>query len=138
MSVPKCYGSDPNLSSNFCRFAGMATHLLNPAVACANFRQRLSGSFRTSSIGIPTPADRYACYSTDKQELTAQRRALIELGVPEDRIYTDRGPTGRNRDRPGLGHAPAAVGTGEYSISDLGKLFKVSRPTVYRTIRRGS
>jgi DNA invertase Pin-like site-specific DNA recombinase len=26
--------------------------------------------------------------------------------------------------------------TGEYSISDLGKLFKVSRPTVYRTIRR--
>jgi len=28
--------------------------------------------------------------------------------------------------------------TGEYSISDLGKLFKVSRPTVYRTIRRGS
>jgi DNA invertase Pin-like site-specific DNA recombinase len=27
--------------------------------------------------------------------------------------------------------------TGEYSISDLGKLFKVSRPTVYRTLRRG-
>ena len=26
--------------------------------------------------------------------------------------------------------------TGEYSISDLGKLIKVSRPTVYRTIRR--
>jgi predicted DNA-binding protein YlxM (UPF0122 family) len=25
--------------------------------------------------------------------------------------------------------------TGEYSISDLGKLFKVSRPTLYRTIR---
>ena len=28
--------------------------------------------------------------------------------------------------------------TGEYSINDLGKLFKVSRPTVYRTIRRGA
>lgn len=28
--------------------------------------------------------------------------------------------------------------TDEYSISDLGKLFKVSRPTVYWTIRRGS
>ena len=28
--------------------------------------------------------------------------------------------------------------TGEYSISDLGKLFKVSRPTVYRTIQRNS
>lgn len=27
--------------------------------------------------------------------------------------------------------------TGEHSISDLGRLFKLSRPTVYRTIRRG-
>ena len=27
--------------------------------------------------------------------------------------------------------------TGEYSISNLGKLFKVSRPTAYRSIRRG-
>jgi predicted DNA-binding protein YlxM (UPF0122 family) len=26
--------------------------------------------------------------------------------------------------------------TGEYSITDLGELFSVSRPTVYRTIRR--
>jgi DNA invertase Pin-like site-specific DNA recombinase len=26
--------------------------------------------------------------------------------------------------------------TGEYTISDLGELFSVSRPTVYRTIRR--
>lgn len=182
----------------------------------------------------------YARCSTDKQDLTAQRRVLIELGVPEDRIYTDHGLTGRNRDRPGLAQALAAVragetlvvpkldrlarsvpdartiadelekrgvslalgkqvydpndpmgrmffnilatfaefesdlirlrtregmkiardkgklrgkppklsdlqqrellkmhATGEYSISDLGKLFKVSRPTVYRTIRRG-
>ena len=182
----------------------------------------------------------YARCSTDKQDLTAQRRALIELGVPEDRIYTDHGLTGRNRDRPGLAQALAAVragetlvvpkldrlarsvpdaraiadelekrgvslalgkqvydpndpmgrmffnilatfaefesdlirlrtregmkiardkgklrgkppklsdlqqrellkmhATGEYSISDLGKLFKVSRPTVYRTMRRG-
>ena len=37
----------------------------------------------------------YARCSTDKQDLTAQRRALIELGVPEDRIYTDHGLTGR-------------------------------------------
>ena len=41
----------------------------------------------------------YARCSTDKQDLTAQRRALIELGVPEDHIYTDHGLTGRNRDR---------------------------------------
>jgi DNA invertase Pin-like site-specific DNA recombinase len=182
----------------------------------------------------------YARCSTDKQDLTAQRGALIELGVPEDRIYTDHGLTGRSRDRPGLAQALAAVrtgetlvvpkldrlarsvpdaraiadelekrgvslalgkqvydpkdpmgrmffnilatfaefesdlirlrtregmriardkgklrgkppklsdlqqrelrkmhATGEYSISDLGKLFKISRPTVYRTIRRG-
>jgi DNA invertase Pin-like site-specific DNA recombinase len=182
----------------------------------------------------------YARCSTDKQDLTAQRRALIDLGVPEDRIYTDHGLTGRNRDRPGLAQALAAVragetlvvpkldrlarsvpdaraiadelekrgvsralgkqvydpsdpmggmffnilatfaefesdlirkrthegmkiardkgkfrgkppklsdlqqrellkmhAPGEYSISDLGKLFKVSRPTVYRTTRRG-
>ena len=55
----------------------------------------------------------YARCSTDKQDLTAQRRALIELGVPDDRIYTDHGLTGRNRDRPGLAHALAAVGAGE-------------------------
>lgn len=182
----------------------------------------------------------YARCSTDKQDITARRRVLIELGVPEHRIYTDHGLTGRNRDRPGLAQALAAVrageslvvpklgrlarsvpdahaiadelerhgvslalgkqvydskdpmgrvffnilatfteferdlirmrtregmriardkgklrgkppklsdqqqrellkmhATGEYSISDLSKLFKVSRPTVYRTIRRG-
>jgi DNA invertase Pin-like site-specific DNA recombinase len=28
--------------------------------------------------------------------------------------------------------------TGEYTISDLGELFSVSRPTVYRTIRRAT
>jgi hypothetical protein len=39
----------------------------------------------------------YSRCSTDKQALTAQRRVLIELGVPEDRIYTDHGLTGRTR-----------------------------------------
>lgn len=28
------------------------------------------------------------------------------------------------------------VGTGDYSISDLGNLFQVSRPTIYRTLTR--
>ena len=41
----------------------------------------------------------YARCSTDKQDLTAQRRALIELGVPEDRIYTDHGLTVARRSR---------------------------------------
>jgi DNA invertase Pin-like site-specific DNA recombinase len=44
----------------------------------------------------------YARCSTDKQDLSAQRQALLELGVVEDRIYTDHGLTGTNRARPSL------------------------------------
>ncbi|MGI4830657.1 MAG: recombinase family protein, partial [Janthinobacterium lividum] len=39
----------------------------------------------------------YARCSTDKQDLTAQREALTELGVAADRIYVDHGLTGTNR-----------------------------------------
>jgi hypothetical protein len=38
----------------------------------------------------------------DKQDLSAQEQALMELGVVEDLIYTDHGLTGTNRARPGL------------------------------------
>ena len=55
----------------------------------------------------------YARCSTDAQDLTAQRDALTGLGVPEDRIYIDHGLTGRNRDRPGLDQALAAVRAGD-------------------------
>jgi DNA invertase Pin-like site-specific DNA recombinase len=51
----------------------------------------------------------YARCSTDKQDLTAQRQALLVLGVAEDRIYMDQGFTGTNRSRPGLDQAIAAV-----------------------------
>ena len=51
----------------------------------------------------------YARCSTDRQDLTAQRSALTNLGVAEDRIYTDHGLTGTNRARPGLDQAIAAV-----------------------------
>jgi len=90
----------------------------------------------------------YARCSTDEQDLTAQRQTLLALGVPPDRIYIDHGVSGTKRERPGLDQALAAVGvkqqcelkrmhdTGEYSITDLGELFSVSRPTVYRTINR--
>jgi DNA invertase Pin-like site-specific DNA recombinase len=44
----------------------------------------------------------YARCSTDRQDLAAQRTALEQLGVSPERIYTDRGLTGTNRDRPGL------------------------------------
>ena len=47
----------------------------------------------------------YARCSTARQDLSAQPQALIELGVSEDRIYTDHGLTGANRARPGLDQA---------------------------------
>ena len=67
----------------------------------------------------------YARCSTDKQDLTAQRQALMELGVPEERIYTDHGLTGRNRDRPGLALALAAVRAGETLV--VPKLDRLAR-----------
>ena len=39
----------------------------------------------------------YARCSTDRQDLAAQRQALLGLGVAEERIYTDHGLTGTNR-----------------------------------------
>ena len=44
----------------------------------------------------------YARSSTDQQDLTAQRDALLGLGVEAERIYVDHGLTGTNRERPGL------------------------------------
>jgi DNA invertase Pin-like site-specific DNA recombinase len=51
----------------------------------------------------------YARCSTDKQDLAAQRQILLDLAVPAERIYLDRGMTGTNRRRPGLDQALAAV-----------------------------
>ena len=53
----------------------------------------------------------YARCSTDRQDLAAQRQSLMELGVAEDRIYTDYGLTGPAR--PGLDQALAAVYQGD-------------------------
>jgi DNA invertase Pin-like site-specific DNA recombinase len=49
----------------------------------------------------------YARVSTDAQDLTAQRDALLVRGVAAKRIYVDHGLTGANRDRPGLREALA-------------------------------
>ena len=67
----------------------------------------------------------YARCSTDKQDLAAQRQALAELGVPADRIYTDRGLTGTSRARPGLDQALAAVRTGDTLV--VPKLDRLAR-----------
>jgi DNA invertase Pin-like site-specific DNA recombinase len=67
----------------------------------------------------------YARCSTDKQDLTAQRQALLALGVAEDRIYVDQGFTGTNRARPGLDQALAAVRAGDTLV--VPKLDRLAR-----------
>ena len=67
----------------------------------------------------------YARCSTDRQDLTAQRAHLFELGVAEGRIYLDRGLTGANRERPGLDQAMAAVRDGDTLV--VPKLDRLAR-----------
>lgn len=67
----------------------------------------------------------YARCSTDRQDLTAQRARLEELGVAADRIYTDHGFTGTNRARPGLDQALAAVRDGDTLV--VPKLDRLAR-----------
>ena len=67
----------------------------------------------------------YARCSTDKQDLTAQRQSLAELGVASDRIYMDKGLTGTNRARPGLDQAMAAVRKGDTLV--VPKLDRLAR-----------
>ena len=67
----------------------------------------------------------YARCSTDKQDLTVQKKALLQLSVDADRIYTDRGFTGRNKARPGLEKALAAARTGDTFV--VAKLDRLAR-----------
>jgi DNA invertase Pin-like site-specific DNA recombinase len=63
--------------------------------------------------------------STDRQDLTAQRQRLSELGIPENRIYLDHGLTGTTRARPGLDQALAAVREGDTLV--VPKLDRLAR-----------
>jgi DNA invertase Pin-like site-specific DNA recombinase len=67
----------------------------------------------------------YARCSTDKQDLAAQRHTLRQLGVSDDRMYLDHGVTGRNRRRPGLQQALAAVRRGDTLV--VPKLDRLAR-----------
>lgn len=67
----------------------------------------------------------YARCSTDKQDIAVQQDALLKLGVTADRIYTDKGFTGTNRDRPGLDQALAAVRSGDTLV--VPKLDRLAR-----------
>ena len=67
----------------------------------------------------------YARCSTDRQDLAAQRHTLRGLGVSDDRVYLDHGMTGRNRKRPGLEQALAAVRAGDTLV--VPKLDRLAR-----------
>ena len=67
----------------------------------------------------------YARCSTDQQDLTAQRDALLGLGVEVERIYVDHGLTGTNRERPGLREALAACRAGDTLV--VTKLDRLAR-----------
>jgi DNA invertase Pin-like site-specific DNA recombinase len=67
----------------------------------------------------------YARCSTTAQDLTAQRLALAQVGVAEDRIYIDHGLTGTKRERPGLDKALAAVRAGDTLV--VPKLDRLAR-----------
>lgn len=67
----------------------------------------------------------YARVSTDGQDLTVQREALVVLGVPAERVYVDQGLTGTARDRPGLREALAACRAGDTLV--VTKLDRLAR-----------
>ncbi len=67
----------------------------------------------------------YARVSTTGQDLTAQTDALLVLGVPADRVFTDKGMTGTRRDRPGLTSVLAACRPGDTLV--VTKLDRLAR-----------
>ena len=83
----------------------------------------------------------YARCSTDKQDVEAQRQALLGLGVAGERIYLDRGLTGTNRRRPGLDQALAAVRSGDTlvvpKLDRLARSVPDARDIGYSLVARG-
>lgn len=67
----------------------------------------------------------YARVSTDAQDLTAQRYALLAAGVSPERIYVDHGRSGTTRARPGLEKAIAACWAGDTLV--VTKLDRLAR-----------
>jgi DNA invertase Pin-like site-specific DNA recombinase len=67
----------------------------------------------------------YARCSTLLQDLIAQRQALAAFGVPDDRIYLDKGLTGTSRARPSLDQALTAVRSGDTLV--VRKLDRLAR-----------
>lgn len=84
----------------------------------------------------------YARCSTADQSLAAQHEALVDLGVPADRIYTDHGLTGTNRSRPGLDQALAATREGDTlvvtSLDRLARSIPDARAIADQLMTRGA
>ena len=85
----------------------------------------MANAKRSQRTSPPGTQIGYARCSTAAQDLAAQRATLLELGVAEDRVYVDQGLTGRNRDRPGLAQALAAVRRGDTLV--VPKLDRLAR-----------
>lgn len=66
----------------------------------------------------------YARVSTERQDLASQRAELRRLGVEDERVYTDK-RTGKNKDRPGLREALAAVRRGDTQV--VAKMDRLAR-----------
>jgi DNA invertase Pin-like site-specific DNA recombinase len=60
----------------------------------------------------------YARCSTDEQDVVIQTEQLLTLGVPQDRIYIDRGFSGttRRKPRPGPGRRLGRVGVHRHQV----------------------
>ena len=67
----------------------------------------------------------YARVSTNDQDLTVQKNALITLGVTPEKTFTDQGLTGANRARPGLREALVACRDGDILV--VTKLDRLAR-----------
>jgi Resolvase, N terminal domain len=78
-----------------------------------------------ATASVPGILIGYARRSTERQDLTAQRRILSDLGVADDRVYLDHGLTGRNRSRSGLTQALAALRAGDTLV--VPKLDRLAR-----------
>ena len=63
--------------------------------------------------------------STEAQDLTVQREALVALGVDSEDIYTDHGLSGTNRERPGLRRALGECRSGDTLV--VTKLDRLAR-----------
>ena len=73
----------------------------------------IEGWLNVTNLPMTTTLIGYARCSTDKQDLAAQKAALMRARRRRRPHLTDHGLTGTNRSRPGLDQALAAVRTGD-------------------------